>query len=108
MTHQNRHLIELSDLLAFTLTCKSCGSSVSLPVSGIVAKAIKANRLGACPSCDEPWLTLPSGNTLTILFDDLRANFQLLSSAMSDRAKASGGFTLALEISSDPASDART
>jgi hypothetical protein len=99
--------MELSDILAFTLTCKACGLSVSVPTAERQARGmLKENRLDKCPACDEAWLTSPNGTTLTLSFDQMRSSLETMTLAMKERALSKGGFTLALEISSDPASSA--
>ena len=95
MTSQSKYLIELSDLLAFTFTCKQCGVSVSVPIAGDT----KANRLDKCPTCDEPWLTIPNVNTLSLTFEKLQWTLKTMAQAMKEREESKCGFTLALEIS---------
>jgi NAD-dependent SIR2 family protein deacetylase len=92
MTYQHKKLIELSDILGFTFTCKECGISISIPTG---EKEPKQGRLNKCPACDQEWMVTGNGqsNALTMLRNAFRAF-----------SENSGGFRFALEIPAEPAS----
>jgi hypothetical protein len=98
MTKQNKHLIELSDLLAFTFTCRNekCGAIFSISTLGSTETA----RFDKCPACDEPWLTLSGGDTLYPIFSEFRSALKKLRLGIEQR----NSFSFAIEISSDPSS----
>jgi hypothetical protein len=98
MTRQNKHLMELSDILNFTFTCKGCDASVSIPA----ARRAKDKGLDACPFCDEPWLTKKS-NTAVLSFQQLQDSLRDFGEAL----KSFDGFSFRVEISSDPAASAK-
>lgn len=102
MTTQVRKFIDLSDVKAVTLRCVHCESTLTIPSSRDISRHDAAGKFSTCPVCLRPWGT-SSGGTCEPLMATLLANLNTLRAALAD-AK---GFTLALEISSDPASDAK-
>ena len=99
MTSQQKRMIELSDLVAFCVTCKGCGVSLSIPALA----SVKDKRLERCPSCDDIWMTPITGSVRKFV-DFKNALTSLRSSIEGGKAD---GFSLTLEIASDPVSTAK-
>ncbi len=98
MMYQQKRMLELSDLISFCFTCKGCGISLSIPASA----NLKSGRLEKCPSCDDVWMTPVTGSVRKFL--DFKQAFNSLTSSF-EGGKVDG-FTLTLEIASDPVSTA--
>ena len=97
MTIQQKRTIEISDILAFCFTCKHCKVSMSIPAFSRLA----TGKPYDCPSCHREWSTS----------DGPIAHFSAFKNALdifSESIRASDGFTLAIEISPDPVSTARS
>ena len=90
MTSQTKYLIDFSDILALAFKCRTCGGSVSMPISSYA----KENKLKTCPSCDEPWLEGSAVET----YDKLRATLRGIAEEMKRKEGSKGGFTLAIEV----------
>jgi hypothetical protein len=95
MTYQHKKLLEISDIAAFSFTCKQCGISLSVPV----LSEPKKGKLDKCPACDEPWLATADGNLQVV--EDLRKAFKIFSERLSGKGT---GFKFALEIPAEPVS----
>jgi hypothetical protein len=103
MTSQTQKFIELSDILALKLECKHCESVLAIPSSRDMARREDVGKLSICPVCQRPWATL-GGAT----YEPLIAKFVSALNEMRNAFKdAPIGFTLTLEISSDPVSTAK-
>lgn len=100
MTHQQKRMLEISDLMAFCLTCKECGVSLSIPASA----NLKTERPAKCPSCDEVWMT-PSTGSMARLLEFKEALMKLKASIGNFGEK--DGFSVMIEIASDPVSTSK-
>lgn len=97
MTIQQKRMIELLDILAFCFTCKKCGSSLSIPV----ASELQEDKPSGCPACNERW---KASNVDSIArFAEFKFSLKKLNESLGQY----DGFTLTLEISSDPVSTAK-
>src|SRR5207302_8730287 len=54
MTAERRFVIELGDIVAVTLECKTCKTRLTRP-----PKEVNARDLHACPGCHHPWWEPP-------------------------------------------------
>jgi hypothetical protein len=93
MTEQTKRFIELSDIVGLRLTCKQCGSSLSVPRD-------KLSRLPVnCVNCMAEWDAYNS--------DDLQRKITALIDAMNVMGRLSErkGFTFTVELSPAPRAD---
>ena len=97
MTHQQKRMIELSDILAFCFTCKKCGTFLSIPA----ASELQEDRPTRCPSCNEQW----KASTMDSIarFSEFKFALKKLSESVGEYDR----FTFAIEISPDPVSTAK-
>src|ERR1035438_6338119 len=103
MTVQTKRFIDVTDILAIRFTCKTCGATMSLPItdSKLTNGAPASTLLNECPSCHERWAYLmsPDGGTsyapaviaATAALNRLRA---LLYGENAPKL----GFTLSMEV----------
>lgn len=62
MTSQIKRFIDFGDITAFHFRCTAdnCGTELSLPLQGSLARTTAANR---CPNCNSPWLLMTDGTS---------------------------------------------
>ena len=60
MTRQIKHYIEITDVLGLRFACKSCGTTVSFPIS----QTFDLTKLGECPCCKKSWIANASGASI--------------------------------------------
>jgi hypothetical protein len=91
MTVQQKRLMELSDFAAIALSCKECGTTVSIPMN----RAGRFDRLRHCPTCHEDWLVSP---VMAAKFESFVNSLASLCAAIDQRdAEGLPGFLLTLE-----------
>jgi len=103
MTAQLKHFIDISDIVSLRMQCRHCEATLSLPIS----EKMEVQPLRTCPSCNEPWASLPSGNTIENPITDLAKAIKVLErvkQARDEWAKdPNRGFSISLEIKADAA-----
>lgn len=97
MASQEKHYIELGDILSLRFDCKheQCGASLSLPFTVNVAKS-----LSVCPKCGRKWAGELNGAHARAIGEFERALFDLKGQA----AAPDFNVNLCLEIASAPGS----
>jgi len=88
MTHETKHLINVSDVIGVEFECKHCHARISLPPDATRA-------LWQCPSCNEDWL-LPNTDEHNAI-QTLLAVFKSTERALQGRS-----FSLRLQITAPP------
>ncbi len=95
MTSQTNHYIELSDILGLRFECKTCGTSVSFPLS----QNFDLLKLNDCPSCGKPWVSFPMGASIKGEIEGVIKAIVRLSGALSPEGKFPTQLALKLEVS---------
>lgn len=99
MTIQTKHYIDLSDIINFRFECKTCGTSLTVPL-----KDRLMNRLEKCPGCYQPWAIL-NGASYEPLFDRFREAVLNLDNALVGPPPAPLGLRFSLEIKAEALPD---
>lgn len=96
MTSKTRTFIELSDIVALSFECKSCGTTVSFDLE----KDFKVQSVVSCYHCGELWARTMEGGTIELTITkfvnglkDLKLNLQRWQ-----EKQGRGGFHLFLEL----------
>jgi hypothetical protein len=97
MTSQIRKLIELADILALNLKCKSCGSSLAIPASRDMTTREEMGKLASCPVCRRAWANL-NGSTYEPAIYEFTGALNKLRSIITT---APLGFEMTLQISDE-------
>jgi hypothetical protein len=107
MTIQTKRFIELPDILAVRFACKHCGVTISFPITD--SKLLRPNPnspfLNVCPSCHQVWADFGMSTyepTITKAMAALNQLRILLYGDTPAPSPAPLGFTLSLEITSEP------
>lgn len=108
MTIQTKRFVELTDILAFRLTCKHCGVTISFPIDDFKLKSDRVNTpfLAVCPSCHQSWADL-GGASYEQLVTRVTAALNRLREVLYGEPPTPLGFSLAIEITPEPTSNAR-
>jgi hypothetical protein len=97
MTSQTQKFIELCDILALKLECKSCHSSLAIPSERHMAAREEIGKLGSCPICRAPWAIL-GGSSYEPLIIEFVSALNKLRGAFNN---APIGFNLTLEVTGE-------
>jgi len=103
MTSEIQKFIELSDILALKLKCKGCRSTITIPFARDMSNRDSAGKLSFCPICQRTWANSQGASCAP----DLVRFATALGSLREVLTDTGIGFTLTLEISSDPVSVAK-
>jgi Zn finger protein HypA/HybF involved in hydrogenase expression len=95
MTSQTHKFVELSDILALSLRCKSCGSNLTIPATRDMLRKEETGKLSQCPVCRSAWAVVGGSSTCEITVFEFTAALNKLRSTLTDTPV---GFTLTLEV----------
>ncbi|MGB9409104.1 MAG: hypothetical protein WCA89_16335 [Terracidiphilus sp.] len=99
MASQEKHYIELSDILSLRFDCKhkQCGASFSLPLTQEKTQGIE-KRLSNCPVCRREWAGKEDGANGTMIREFVEKLWKLKGQAQL----ADFNFRLYLELAQPP------
>ena len=102
MTTQAKYFINPSDLVAVRFECRNCHTSVSVAIQ----ERIGIEAMTICPSCRQPWLSLPSTSIMPTVANFVKAANGLATALREWRqsldAASVAGFDLQVEIKGPP------
>ena len=101
MASQEKHYIELGDILSLRFDCKhaQCGASFSLPLTQDKTQGIE-KRLSNCPVCEREWAGKENGTNGTMIREFVQKLWGLKGQA---QLQSDFNFRLYLEIAPDTA-----
>jgi len=99
VTSYTKNYIELRDLLGLHFACKHCDSTLTIPIARI-DRGIPSE----CPNCNETWSDFTSVKSAANVISEFAKAQKQLQQALYGDHPASIGYTLTIEIASDPAS----
>lgn len=97
MTSQKRKYIELADIQALSLKCKSCGSTLAIPAARDMTTREEMGKLASCPVCRRAWANL-NGSTYEPSIYEFTGALNKLRSILTTAAL---GFEMTLQISEE-------
>jgi hypothetical protein len=101
MTSQSKRFIELTDILALNFVCKDCGAAISVSPKEYLHRK-QHGTISDCPICRRSWAQVDNASCELTVEHFVQALEKLAFTLGTQDCAFPAGFSLTLEVSTDP------